>query len=70
MTERPLTYAGAGVNRERHYELVRRIAQHTVRTYRPGVLGGIGAFGGLFAPDLSRYPDPVLVSGTDGVAPS
>lgn len=68
MTEKGLTYADAGVNRERHYQLVERIAAHTARTLqRPGVLGNIGAFGGLFQLDLARYPDPVLVSGTDGV---
>lgn len=67
-SEKGLTYADTGVNRERHYELVRRIAAHTGRTQnRPGVLGNIGAFGGFFAPDLKKYPDPVLVSGTDGV---
>ncbi|HYF92760.1 MAG TPA: phosphoribosylformylglycinamidine cyclo-ligase [Symbiobacteriaceae bacterium] len=67
MTEKPITYADTGVNRERHYELVRRIAAHTGRTARPGMLANIGAFGGFFAPDLTKYPDPVLVSGTDGV---
>ncbi|MGE5674176.1 MAG: phosphoribosylformylglycinamidine cyclo-ligase [Mycobacterium leprae] len=67
MTENPLTYADAGVNRERHYELVKRITAHTERTRRPGMMAGIGSFGGFFAPDLKRYPDPVLVSGTDGV---
>lgn len=67
MTERPLTYADTGVNRERHYALVDRIADHTGRTVRAGMLSNIGAFGGFFAPDLKKYPDPVLVSGTDGV---
>jgi len=68
VTEKQLTYADTGVNRERHYQLVERIAAHTARTMqRPGVLTNIGAFGGLFAPDLAKYPDPVLVSGTDGV---
>lgn len=68
MTEpKSLTYADAGVNRDRHYELVKRIAGHTARTARAGVLGDIGGFGGLFAIDLKKYPDPILVSGTDGV---
>lgn len=67
MTKKSLTYADTGVNRERHYELVKRIAEHTGRTNRPGMLTNIGAFGGFFAPDLAKYPDPVLVSGTDGV---
>lgn len=68
MTDRKsLTYADAGVNRDRHYDLVKRIAMHTARTRREGVFGDIGGFGGLFAIDLKRYPDPILVSGTDGV---
>lgn len=65
--QKSLTYADAGVNRDRHYELIKRIGSHTVRTNRAGVLGGIGGFGGLFAIDLKKYPDPILVSGTDGV---
>jgi phosphoribosylformylglycinamidine cyclo-ligase len=67
MTNKPITYADTGVNRERHYELVKRIGAHTGRTARAGMLSNIGAFGGFFAPDLKKYPDPVLVSGTDGV---
>ncbi len=67
MTKKPLTYADTGVNRDRHYELVKRISDHTARTARSGMLSNIGAFGGFFAPDLKKYPDPVLVSGTDGV---
>jgi len=34
---------------------------------RPEVLAGIGGFGGLFALDLKKWKEPVLVSGTDGV---
>jgi len=37
------------------------------RASRPEVLGGIGGFGGLFALDVNRYDEPVLVSSTDGV---
>jgi phosphoribosylformylglycinamidine cyclo-ligase len=67
MTETPVTYASAGVNIEAGNEVVRRIKSHVARTHIPGVLGGIGGFGGLFQPDLSGYSEPVLVSGTDGV---
>lgn len=37
------------------------------RTHRPEVLGGLGGFAGLFRLDLSRYPQPVLATSTDGV---
>lgn len=36
-------------------------------THRPGCLGGLGGFGGLFEIPTNRYREPVLVSGTDGV---
>ena len=41
--------------------------RHVARTMIPGVVSGIGGFGGLFAPDLAGMKEPVLVSGTDGV---
>ena len=61
------SYAAAGVNIEAGYEGVRLMKKHVERTFIPGVVSGIGGFGGLFAPDLSRLEEPVLVSGTDGV---
>ena len=36
-------------------------------TRRPGVVGGIGAFGGLFDPRAAGYDDPLLVAASDGV---
>ena len=36
-------------------------------TYIPGVMGTLGGFGGMFAPDVAGMKKPVLVSGTDGV---
>lgn len=36
-------------------------------SYRPEVLGELGAFGGFFAFDTKKYKEPVLVAGTDGV---
>lgn len=62
-----LTYAAAGVDVDRGNAAVARLGAHVRRTHRPGVLGGLGGFGGLFELDVSRYPNPVLVSGTDGV---
>ena len=61
------SYAAAGVNIEAGYEGVRLMKSHVERTFIPGVVSGIGGFGGLFAPDLAGMRQPVLVSGTDGV---
>ncbi len=61
------TYAAAGVDLRAGDEVVERIEDAVASTARPGVLGGIGAFAGLFALDTARYPHPVLVSSTDGV---
>ena len=62
----PLTYRSAGVNIDAGNALVDRIKPLAQSTYRAGVLGGIGGFGGLFALPAG-YREPVLVSGTDGV---
>jgi len=60
-------YAAAGVDIEAGYEGVRLMKPFVERTRIPGVVSGIGGFGGLFAPDLSGMKEPVFVSGTDGV---
>jgi phosphoribosylformylglycinamidine cyclo-ligase len=62
-----LTYRDAGVDIDEGDRLVELIKPHARRTTRPEVLGGIGGFGGLFALDLKKWREPVLVSGTDGV---
>ena len=61
------SYRDAGVDIQAGNEVVERIKPAVARTLRPEVLGGLGGFGGLFKLDLEKYPDPVLVSGTDGV---
>ena len=61
------SYAAAGVDVTAGYEAVKRIKPMVESTYIPGVLGTLGGFGGMFAPDLSGMKKPVLVSGTDGV---
>ncbi|WP_375169384.1 phosphoribosylformylglycinamidine cyclo-ligase [Gardnerella vaginalis] len=63
----PHAYDEAGVSVEAGYEVVRRIKSHVNRTKRPGVVGGIGGFGGLFDLASLGYKEPVLISGTDGV---
>ena len=61
------TYEQAGVNLEAGYEVVRRIKKHVASTSRTGVMGNIGAFGGMFDLSALKVEEPVLVSGTDGV---
>ncbi len=61
------SYAAAGVDVTAGYEAVRRIKPMVESTYIPGVMGTLGGFGGMFAPDVAGMKKPVLVSGTDGV---
>ena len=61
------SYAAAGVDVTAGYEAVKRIKPMVESTYIPGVMGTLGGFGGMFAPDMAGMEKPVLVSGTDGV---
>ena len=61
------SYAAAGVDVTAGYEAVNRIKPLVESTKIPGVIGGLGGFGGLFAPQTEGMKEPVLVSGTDGV---
>lgn len=61
------SYEKAGVNLEAGYEVVRRIKKHVASTARPGMMGNIGAFGGMFDLASLNIKEPVMVSGTDGV---
>ena len=61
------SYEKAGVNLEAGYEVVKRIKKHVASTSRMGVMGNIGAFGGMFDLAALGVREPVLVSGTDGV---
>jgi len=61
------SYKAAGVDITAGYEAVELMKQHVSRTTIPGVLSGLGGFGGLFELDLTGMTKPVLVSGTDGV---
>ncbi len=61
------SYKSAGVDVTAGYESVELMKNHVKRTMIPGVVSGLGGFGGLFQPDLSGMEEPILVSGTDGV---
>ena len=62
-----LSYRDAGVDIDAGNELIKRIGPLVKKTFRPGVLTGLGGFGGLFELPVGQYREPVLVSGTDGV---
>lgn len=61
------SYKAAGVDVTAGYKAVELMKSHVARTKIPGVVSGIGGFGGLFQPDLAGVTTPVFVSGTDGV---
>ena len=65
-TSPSLSYRDAGVDIDAGNQLVDKIRGSVASTKRPGVMGSIGGFGGLFEIPAG-YKQPVLVSGTDGV---
>jgi phosphoribosylformylglycinamidine cyclo-ligase len=62
-----LSYRDAGVDIDAQDDALRRIKSMIESTRTPGVLADLGAFGGMFAPDLSNIARPVLVASCDGV---
>ena len=66
MSNTQLSYKDAGVDIHAGNELVERIKADVKRTRRPEVMGGLGGFGALCALP-TKYKEPILVSGTDGV---
>ncbi len=62
-----LTYSDAGVDIDAGNALVERIKPAAKSTNRPGVMAGLGGFGGLFDLKAAGFTDPVLVAATDGV---
>src|SRR5260370_40302590 len=67
MTEKKKAYARAGVDVDLGNRLKLRIQTLARRTHGPHVLGKIGGFGGLFAPNFSGMREPILVASIDGV---
>jgi phosphoribosylformylglycinamidine cyclo-ligase len=66
-SDRPASYADAGVDIDAGNALVAAIRPLAATTRRPGVVGEIGGFGGLFDLKAAGYSDPLLVAATDGV---
>jgi phosphoribosylformylglycinamidine cyclo-ligase len=61
------TYRDSGVDIDKAEAFIQKIRPLVKSTFRTGVLGEIGGFGGLFHLNVQQYNDPVLVSATDGV---
>jgi phosphoribosylformylglycinamidine cyclo-ligase len=62
-----ITYRDSGVDIDKAEAFIQKIRPLVKSTFRTGVLGEIGGYGGLFHLNLQQYHDPVLVSATDGV---
>ena len=60
-------YAQAGVDVDLGNLVKRRIQSRVRSTHGPEVLGKVGGFGGLFAPNFAGMRQPVLVASVDGV---
>jgi phosphoribosylformylglycinamidine cyclo-ligase len=60
-------YAAAGVDIDLGNKVKATLPQLLASTHRKEVLGKVGGFGGLFALDLKKYREPILVSSVDGV---
>ena len=67
MSEKPLTYADAGVSIDAGNALVRAIGPLAKSTSRPGADVQLGGFGGFFDLKAAGYDDPLLVAANDGV---
>lgn len=62
-----ISYKDAGVDIDAGNALVKAIKPIAKATTRPEVPASLGGFGALFELDMSKYKNPLLVSGTDGV---
>lgn len=60
-------YARAGVDIDLGNRVKSTLPQMLAGTHRREVMGKVGGFGGLFALDVKKYKQPVLVSSVDGV---
>ena len=67
MSQKPLTYADAGVSIDAGNALVKAIGPLARSTARPGADAALGGFGGIFDLKACGYEDPLLIAANDGV---
>lgn len=62
-----VSYKDAGVDLQEAESSTKKIAQLAKSTFNKNVVQDIGLFGGFYALDIIKYPEPVLVTSVDGV---
>ena len=67
VSEAPSAYRRAGVDIDKKYAAVTGATEAIRKTYTDGVIGDVGAFGGLFDPARVGAAGQLLVASTDGV---
>jgi len=67
VSEAPSAYRRAGVDIDKKYAAVTGATEAIRKTFTPGVMGDVGAFGGLFDPEKAGVAGQLLVASTDGV---
>ena len=67
VSEAPSAYRRAGVDIDKKYAAVTGATEAIRKTFTPGVMGDVGAFGGLFDPEKAGVTGQLLVASTDGV---
>lgn len=66
-TQKGSAYSRAGVSIDAQERALVRVKELAAGTFTPGVVGGIGGFGGVFRPATAGLADPLLVASADGV---
>jgi hypothetical protein len=70
MSSRSESYARRGRGHYRRLPGVELMKSHVARTLTPGVIGDMGGFGGLFAPELTAWPSRCWSPAPTAWAPS
>ena len=60
-------YKEAGVDIVSTDKLIKKIVSLSSKTNRPGKMGKIGSFAGMFDLKMCKYKDPILVTSSDGI---
>jgi phosphoribosylformylglycinamidine cyclo-ligase len=67
MTQKPISYADAGVSIDNANRAVAKIRDYARSTFNERTLTEIGSFGGMFSAAFPQMTEPILVASADGV---